>query len=312
MPRPPVGPLRDDRDVTPRPEPTAALHAVRSGDRGPTVVLVHGFTQTHVSWTPVAADLAADHRVVAVDAPGHAGSADITADLVDGAALLGRTGSAATGAGDAPAASDVGDVGGVGDVGDVSDRRAVYVGYSMGGRLALRLALDRPELVAGLVLIGATAGIDDADERANRRARDEALAHRIGRDGVARFLDGWLDQPLFADLDIRPADRAARLANPADGLASSLRLAGTGTMDPPWWAELAGLSVPTLVVAGGHDQKFTALGERLVRGIGPSASFATVDGAGHAAHLQEPAVFADLVRRFIADLPAAPRPGRWV
>ncbi len=278
----PAGPLRDDRDVTPWPEPHGELHALRSGDGGPTVVLVHGFTQTHVSWAPVAADLAADHRVLAVDAPGHGESADIATDLAAGAARLGRVGSGAAG------------------VGGESERRAVYVGYSMGGRLALRLALDRPELVAGLVLLGATAGIDDAAERAARRAGDEALADRIERDGVAAFLDVWLAQPLFADLRPTPDDLAARHANAPSGLASSLRLAGTGTMEPPWWDELPSMRVPTLVLAGERDEKFTPLGHRLVDGIGPAAQFSTVPGTGHAAHLQEPMLVANLVRRFAA------------
>ncbi len=250
------------------------LHAVTAGDAGPSVVLVHGFTQTSASWGPVAADLARDHRVVAVDAPGHGGSGPLRADLTRGAALLGDRGG-----------------------------RAVYVGYSMGGRLALRLALDRPDLVDGLVLLGATAGIDRPEDRRARRADDERLARQVEADGVAAFLDRWLAQPLFADLVPHPADLAARRANGAPDLASSLRLAGTGTMDPPWWDELHALTPPTLVVAGERDQKFTALGRRLVDAIGPPARFAALAGCGHAAHLQQPEAFADLVRRFVAALP---------
>jgi 2-succinyl-6-hydroxy-2,4-cyclohexadiene-1-carboxylate synthase len=242
-----------------------ALHRVVEGE-GPRIVLVHGFTQTHVSWAPVAADLAADHEVVSVDAPGHGGSSAIRADLTEGAALLA-------------------DAGG----------RATYVGYSMGGRLALRLALDRPDLVECLVLIGATAGIDDARERAARRRADEELAESIERDGVHAFLERWLAQPLFADLSPTSADLAARRTNTAAGLASSLRLAGTGTMDPPWWGELASIDAPTLVLAGERDTKFTALGHRLVESIGPNARFQAVDGCGHAAHLERPDAVAELI-----------------
>jgi 2-succinyl-6-hydroxy-2,4-cyclohexadiene-1-carboxylate synthase len=247
-----------------------ALHVTVDGD-GPPVVLVHGFTQTSASWAPVAAGLAGDHRVARVDAPGHGGSAEVRADLGDGAALLGEAGG-----------------------------RATYVGYSMGGRLALRLAIDRPDLVAGLVLLGATAGIDDPAARAERRAADDVLADRIERDGVDAFLDGWLAQPLFEGLEPDPDDLAARRSNPAEGLAASLRLAGTGTMDPPWWDELDAVTAPTLVVAGERDDKFTALGHRLVDGIGPNARFAAVPGAGHAAHLERPDPFLDLLRGFLA------------
>ncbi|HEX6785940.1 MAG TPA: alpha/beta fold hydrolase, partial [Acidimicrobiales bacterium] len=116
-----------------------ALHVERLG-AGPRVVLVHGFTQTGRSWAPIAADLGRDHEVVLVDAPGHGGSSAGRADLTEGAALLGAAGG-----------------------------RATYVGYSMGGRLALHLALDHPDHVDALVLLGATAGIEDEEERAARR-----------------------------------------------------------------------------------------------------------------------------------------------
>lgn len=253
------------------------LHAVRSGSYGPTVVLVHGFTQTHVSWAPVTDNLARDHRVSSVDAPGHGGSAHVLADLAAGAGLLGEAGG-----------------------------RAVYVGYSMGGRLALRLALDRPDLVSGLVLLGATAGIDDPVERAARQAADEILAADLDREGVTHFVDRWLAQPLFADLHPERSDLDARRSNTADGLASSLRTAGTATMDPAWWDELGSVSAPTLTVAGERDEKFTVLGQRLADGIGAAARFTTIAGAGHAAHLEQPRAFADLVRAFVASITPHP------
>lgn len=250
-----------------------ALHRVVEGTGG-RVVLVHGFTQTGRSWAPVADRLVAvGHQVVRVDAPGHGGSGPIATDLHGGAERLAEAGG-----------------------------RAVHVGYSMGGRLALRLALDRPDLVRGLVLLGATAGIDDPEERSRRRAADEALADDLERDGVDAFLERWLAQPLFAGLPDDPDDRADRARNTAAGLAGSLRRAGTGTMDPPWWDELARVTAPTLVLAGAHDAKFGALGRRLADGIGPTATFASVPGAGHAAHLEAPRAVADLVAEFLADL----------
>ncbi len=271
---------RSDEDSSP------FLHAVRSGPGAGarTIVLVHGFTQTSASWEPAARDLSRDHPVVCVDAPGHGGSSHLSTDLVTGAALLGRTGSPQQ------EANPFGP--------------PIYVGYSMGGRLALRLALDRPDLIGGLVLSGATAGIEDARERTDRRLADEALARRIEVDGVEAFLQDWLAQPLFEHLRPTPEDLAARHTNTATGLASSLRLAGTATMDPPWWGELTTCTVPTLVVAGARDAKFRRLGQRLAArlGDGRTARFTTVAGTGHAAHLEDPATFAALVRSFAAGL----------
>jgi len=251
--------------------------ATRSSGEGLRVVLVHGFTQTGASWAAVARDLATDHEVVCVDAPGHGGSGDVRADLVDGARLLG-------------------DAGG----------RATYVGYSMGGRLAMHLALDQPELVDRLVVLGATGGLDDEGERAARRAADEVQAASIEADGVEAFLERWLALPLFAGLPDDPADRAERRTNTAAGLASSLRLAGTGTQ-APLWDRVHELAMPVLVVAGARDAKFTALGRRLTAAIGPNATLTLVPGAGHAAHLERPDAFLAVLRAWL-DAPWAGQP----
>lgn len=256
-------------------EPTGARHAP--------LALIHGFTQTSVSWNRFVPELRAalgrhdadlDRPVLAVDAPGHGRRHDVHLGLIEGADLIGEE-----------VASSVG--------------RAVYIGYSMGGRLALHLALQRPELVAGLVLIGATGGIDDPDERAARVRADEELARSIERDGVGPFLERWLDQPLFAGLEPAPDDLAARRANTAAGLASSLRLAGTGIQEP-LWDRLHRIEVPTLVLAGERDTKFTALGRRLVGAI-PGARLMLVPGAGHAAHLEAPVATADLIAGWLAE-----------
>jgi 2-succinyl-6-hydroxy-2,4-cyclohexadiene-1-carboxylate synthase len=252
--------------------PLMSLHVTHEGS-GRRIVLVHGFTQTGRSWDHVAPDLARDHEVVRVDAPGHGGSGEVRADLWEGAALLAQAGG-----------------------------RAVYVGYSMGGRLLLHLALRHPRAVSGLVLLGATAGIDDDDERAERRWSDEALATTIERNGVDAFLERWLAQPLFAGVPFDPTERASRATNTPAGLASSLRLAGTGTQDPPLWARLGEIrekGFPVLVLAGEHDAKFTDLAERLAAGIGPTATFAPVPGAGHAAHLEQPAAFVAALRAWL-------------
>lgn len=236
---------------------------------GPRLVLVHGFTQTRRSWEVVAPRFAEHHEVVAVDAPGHGGSRDVVADLWESGRL-------------------VGEVGGEAD----------YVGYSMGGRVVLHLALSQPALVRRLVLVGATAGIDDAAERAARRDADEALAASIERDGVDAFLERWLSNPLFATLPPHAAGRESRRENTAAGLASSLRHTGTGTQEP-LWDRLATLTAPVLFVVGAHDEKFTALAGRMQAAWGGPAQVVRIDGAGHAAHLERPEEFVDVVERFL-------------
>lgn len=176
--------------------------------------------------------------------------------------------------------------------------RATYVGYSMGGRLCLHLALQAPTSVERLIVIGATGGIDDEKERAARRQADEALAAEIEAGGVDAFLTRWLAQPLFATLPAEQAGLEHRQRDPVE-LTRQLRLLGTGTQEP-LWTRLGGLDMPVLCIAGELDAKFTALATRLVDTIGSNARLAVIPGAGHAAHLEQPDAFRKLVAEFTA------------
>jgi 2-succinyl-6-hydroxy-2,4-cyclohexadiene-1-carboxylate synthase len=236
------------------------------------VVLVHGFTQTRKSWGRVAEGLATSHQVVAVDAPAHGLSSSYRVGLEEGARLLGEIGN-----------------------------EAAYVGYSMGGRLALHLALAAPYLVRKLVLVGATAGIEIDHERSARRAADEILADGLEKDGLDAFLERWLANPLFATLPPEAAGVEERKANTVEGLAASLRLMGTGTQQD-LWGRLPELTMPALLVVGEHDEKFTAVAHRMAAVWGGGAArVAVIEGAGHAAHLERPDAFLETVVPFLDD-----------
>ena len=230
---------------------------------------LHGFTQTGESWRPFLGALGticpeAVTDPMCPDLAGHGSDPDGRADLWECARR-------------------------------VTERagQAVYVGYSMGGRVALHCAIAHPDAVRGLVLVSATAGIDDPDERLARRRSDEALADRIESIGVQAFLDEWLAQPMFAGLDATRADRDARLANSATGLANSLRHAGTGTQEH-LWTRLGEIHVPVLVIAGAADDKFATIARRLAASL-PSATLAVIDDAGHGTHLEAPGACAEAI-----------------
>jgi 2-succinyl-6-hydroxy-2,4-cyclohexadiene-1-carboxylate synthase len=248
--------------------PIVSLHAEREGS-GRRIVLVHGFAQTRDCWGSVASDLAADHEVVRVDAPGHGQSSSVVAGLDDGARLIAEAGGPGT-----------------------------YLGYSMGARFCLHVALEVPEIVRGLVLLGATPGIEDRAERESRVARDRDQVQRLRADGIDAFLDEWLANPLFAGLSPEARFLEQRRENTVEGLASSLERAGTGAQTPRW-DELPSLVMPVLVAAGERDERFAAIARRMVDAIGTRATLALIPEAGHAAHLEQPATFVSAVRRWL-------------
>ncbi len=249
------------------------LSSIGSGTTADTtsITLLHGFTQTAECWGSFADQLATSHPILAIDLPGHGGSAAIRGDLTQSAAMVAST-----------------------------ITPSIVIGYSLGGRIALHLALAFPDLVERLVLIGATGGLDSEEERKQRRVADESLADRLEEVGVNAFLDEWLAQPMFASLTAEQSFRELRATNSAAGLASSLRLCGTGTQES-LWSRLGELTMPVLVIAGANDEKFTHLGHRLVESIGTNASIQLIHNAGHSAQLENPAATALAITEWLLE-----------
>lgn len=221
-----------------------------------TVVLLHGFAGTRHSWDLVAARLHPErYRPLALDLRGHGDARDarpITFDAV------------------------------VGDVAAAAPERFVLCGYSLGGRVALHAALAHPERVSRLVLVASTAGIDDAELRAERRAADERLAAEAERDGIEAFADRWMRQPLFAGTPPAAAAhwRADIMRNDPAALAAVLRGIGSGVMTPLWdrLGELR--AIPVTIMAGERDGRYAAIARRLAGALG-DARVLLVPGAGH-------------------------------
>ncbi len=231
-----------------------------------TVVLLHGFAGTGRSWDPVIAGLDAQrYTALAPDLRGHGSRADAMPVSFDAISADIRE--------QAPAAFELG-------------------GYSLGGRIALHVALAAPERVTRLILISTTAGIDDAGERAARRAADAALADEIAAGGLETFAERWLAQPLFArdGADAQERARADIARNDPAGLAAALRGIGTGAMTP-LWSRLGELTMPVVVVAGEQDAKFTGQAQRLAAAL-PRAELLLVPDAGHALPRVAPAALA--------------------
>lgn len=259
---------------------------VRELGSGRPVLLLHGFTGRGTSWRTLAGHLRRRLRTIVVDLPGHGRTAAaeprrlaVERTATDLATILAR----------------------------LDATPAVVIGYSLGARIALRLAVAHPAAVSGLILESPSAGLSPA-ERPARRAADAALAAALERDGIEAFVDRWERQPIFASHSALPPARAARLrairlANHPARLAASLRGAGQGAMEP-LHHRLRDVAAPTLVIAGALDPNGLDRARTVAAGI-PGARLKIVPDAGHTPHDERPAVFRRLVFDFLQEELAA-------
>ena len=220
------------------------------------VRLVPGFTNTARSWEGVERVLPPDWDVQTIEVPDGL-------DFVATADTIGRRGGP-----------------------------GIWVGYSMGARLCVRLALDNPTLVYALALVSGSPGIRNAGEREARIAEDEQRAQDLERDGIDIFLERWLEQRLFETL---PREAAMlderRRGNTVRRLAHQLRSLGQGVQEP-LWDRLSELTMPVLLVAGSYDRAYTSIAWRMADAIGPSARVVIMERAGHAVALEQPKALA--------------------
>ena len=256
-----------------------------TGDSGsPAVLFLHGFMGSSADWRDVITALEARTYCIAVDLPGHGAS-------------LGLAPEAYTIDGTARAVICTLDEFGI--------ERPVIAGYSMGGRLALYLALRYPERCSGLFLESTSPGLERAEERTARREADEEKAKRLESRDFEAFLEDWYRQPIFASLArdaklLRRTIEARRRNDPAE-LARSLRRMGTGSQ-PSLWGELERLAVPALSVAGVLDLKYARLSSRMAV-LSPWIESVVVPKAGHTVHAEAPALYISLLERFLDRLP---------
>lgn len=255
---------------------------VEQESSGPPVVALHGFTGSASTWVLLAAAAYEEFTVVAVDLPGHGGS-------------------------DAPDDPDCYSMEAhVRSLAELLDhlglQRVHWLGYSLGGRIALSAAIALPQRTASLVLESASPGLAAAEERAARVVEDERLADWIEEVGVERFADYWQTISLWASQARLPAAtrdrlRAQRLTNSPAGLANSLRGVGTGAQ-PALHDRLGEMSAPALLIVGEEDAKYAAIAQEMHRAVAQSR-LEVIAEAGHAAHLEQPQRFNQIVLEFL-------------
>jgi 2-succinyl-6-hydroxy-2,4-cyclohexadiene-1-carboxylate synthase len=237
------------------------------------VILLHGFTNTGRSWDPVIAAFGERYRALAPDIRGHGDASErepVTLEAV------------------------------IDDVGALLDGPTTLVGYSMGGRIALHVALTLSERVERLVLVGASPGVADPGDRAARREADERLADEIAGLSIEELVAHWESTTAASGIlagqpaEVREVARAGRLRNTPAGLARALRGLGTGAL-PSLWDRLGELSMPVALIVGERDHKFRGIADEMADAM-RDATVVVVPGAGHAVHLEAPGAVADAIR----------------
>ena len=246
---------------------------------GTPILALHGFTGSGLDWAPIAEGLS--RRVIAPDLLGH---------------------------GYSPAPDDVESY--------RMDRVVEHcvrwcehaptvdvIGYSMGGRVALRLAAILGQRLSRLVLISTSPGLQDPQARAERIARDYALAGTIEDLGVEWFSDHWLKQPTIQSQqnipnDIRGPMTERRRTNRVAGLAGSLRGMGQGAVEP-CWGSLANLQVPVLLITGEVDRPYVDTAERIALHLSHGVH-TCVPRVGHCVHLEAKDAVLATLRSFLS------------
>jgi 2-succinyl-6-hydroxy-2,4-cyclohexadiene-1-carboxylate synthase len=179
---------------------------------------------------------------------------------------------------------------------------APIVGYSMGGRIALDLAIHHGPVCSQLIVESATAGIVNENDRAQRLAEDEKRAMELEQGEFEDFLRTWYRQPIFASLvddkeKLEDVLRRRRNNKPAE-LAKAFRGMSVGAQ-APLWESLPRLNIPVLLVAGEQDGKYKDIVEKMAMSL-PNATVEIVPEAGHNVHVERPSAVAKHIDRFLS------------
>lgn len=239
------------------------LHAtVQPGNHAlPWIVWLHGFLGDGHEWDELAASFV--HPQLFIDLPGHGGSRGMTSSgFAQTNRLLRNT------------------------LLNYNILRYWLVGYSLGGRIAMYHASRKNTGLRGLVVEGAHPGLRTKQERRERREADARWARRFSDEPLARVLDAWYRQPVFASLSAtqRAALIARRRDNQPDALAGMLS-ATSLCRQPDLRGRLSTLTVPFHAICGVKDQRFQNVA------ASTQAQIHTIPAAGHNAHRENPQAF---------------------
>lgn len=259
------------------------FHYEVQGDRHqPILLFLHGFMGDWRDFAPIVQALSDRFCCLAVDLPGH-GKTIVTGNDEQ--------------YGMKPTAAAL-----VAWLDRLQISRCGLVGYSMGGRLALYLALHFPDRFPRVVLESASPGLKTDRERQARLQRDRALVAQLIAD-FPQFLEFWYQQPLFASLRQHPNFATIlkrRSQNQPIELAKSLCALNTGKQ-PSLWHLLERHRQPLLLLVGENDHKFCTINQEMAACC-PTVRLTIVPQSGHVIHCEQPDKFTEQITTFFSEV----------
>jgi 2-succinyl-6-hydroxy-2,4-cyclohexadiene-1-carboxylate synthase len=254
------------------------------GDQSHSAILfLHGFMGLGNDWLPIAETLSRDYCCILPDLPGHGQSQDISEDMpldmqITSTAILAL-------------------------LDDLRIDRCTLIGYSMGGRIALYLAVHFPQRIKAMVLESANPGIEDDSERIARAAMDDQRSAQLESEGIAVFVERWYDSPLFTTLHREPEKltrlKESRRVHDSHLLAIALRGLSIGRQRS-LWADLHNIKVPFLLISGSLDSKYCDTSCKMAEVL-PNCRHEVINDAGHNTHFERPEEFLAQISGFLHD-----------
>ena len=246
----------------------------------PAILMLHGFLGSSKDWREVTDTLKSKFFCILPDLPGHGRTKSLSdADYSMQSAALSL----------------------LAILNQEEIKQAVLVGYSMGGRLALYLALTHPEYFSELILESASPGLKTVKERQARIESDSGVIRSLKTQTMEEFITNWYSQPLFDSIrqDSSKFEELlkSRSENNSENLSKSLKFMGSG-VQPSLWDILADLKQPTLLIVGANDNKFKSVACEMQE-RSEAISSATIASAGHNVHFEKPQEFVMELQKFL-------------
>ncbi|KAJ9163450.1 hypothetical protein P3X46_023117 [Hevea brasiliensis] len=267
------------------------------------VIFLHGFLGTGEDWISIMKAISGSARCISIDLPGHGRSrmkncgckdakqeATLSVEIV--AHLFYNL------------------------IQDITPGKVALVGYSMGARIALHMALRHGDKISGAVIISGSPGLKDGMARRIRWAKDFSRSRLLMDYGLELFLDSWYAGELWNSLRSHPCFKELvgrrMLHDDVYSLAKVLSDLSVGRQ-MPLWEDLKQCNIPLLLIVGEKDKKFRVISQKMCYEISQFRKgrneignnfpeIVEVPNCGHAVHLENPLAVIWKLRQFLTKL----------